>query len=141
MRKNTKEPLRLPSRSIFLPLERFHRVADTNYAYRYRTVRVRASSSELCSFVSQNSDEYPQLEAQEGAVNQMAAPMDNRHFSFSEAWWLLTNVQLQCTSIYDTSRHGENLVQTNNPQQKHEQKYTRCLLTCMTTDSRFERLF
>ena len=72
-------------------LERFRRVADTNthtdiepYAF---------ASSELCSFVSQNSNEYPQLEAQEGAINQMAAPMDNRHFSFSEAWWL-TNVQL-----------------------------------------------
>ena len=58
----------------------FHRVADTNlhtdiepYAF---------ASSELCSFVAQNSNEYsqltyPQLEAEEGAINQMAAPMDN----------------------------------------------------------------
>ena len=67
-------------------IERFRRVEDTNthtdiepYAF---------ASSELCSFVSQNSNEYPQLEAQEDANNQMAAPMNNRHFSFSEAWWL-----------------------------------------------------
>ena len=86
-------------------LERFRRVADTNTHTEDEPYMF--ASSELCQFVSQNSNEYPQLEAQEGAINQMAAPMENRHFSFSEAWWL-TNVQLHPC---DTSnRHGENLV-------------------------------
>ena len=79
-------------RRVSTLLERFRRVADTNthtdiepYAF---------ASSELCSFVSQNSNEYPQLKAQESAINQMAALMDFLvQFSFSEAWWL-TNVQL-----------------------------------------------
>ena len=67
-----------------LILERFRRVADTNthpdiepYAF---------ASSELCSFVSQNSNKYPQLEAQEGANNQKAAPMDNRREKINFAW-------------------------------------------------------
>ena len=78
--------MKIQCSSLSYSVERFRRVADTNthsdiepYAF---------ASSELCSFVSQRSNEYPQLEAQEGTINQMAAPMYNRHFSFSEAWWL-----------------------------------------------------